>query len=391
MPEVIFGAVMHQPWRIRRFTFLEIGKHKNYFDDALNARIFRRVARKSYIPTLKLMRDLVEDDGFKINLSFTGTFWDQALAFDKRVIEHLKRLFETGGLEIIAETYYHSLAFLVSRQEFEEQVRKHLELVEREFGFKPNFFRNTEAMYSDEVARAVEALGFRGIITEGSEKILGWRNPNWVYQADDTDLILLCRNYRLSDDIAFRFSARGWEEWPLTADKYASWLAAVPDPIVLIYIDFETFGEHHWPESGIFEFLEWLPKEVKKWKNVRWAHVSEMLSKKPVDKIFSPFFISWADMDRDLSAWLGNKMQQAAFNAYKKLEPLAKKAGKEYLEIWRRLGTSDHFYYMSTKWHAGDEEVHSYFRGEAYSSPYEAFANYMNILQDFRLLLEEVT
>ena len=389
MPKVAFCAVMHQPWRIRRYRFIDVGRHLDYFDEKLNRRIFERVARKSYIPALKIMKDLAEDTPFKINLSFTGTFLDQAEKYEPVVIKLLQELYHTGKMEIIAETYYHSLAFLISEREFREEVKLHLRRIRELFGTRPKIFRNTEAMYSNEVARSVEKMGFRGIVTEGSEKFLGWRSPNWPYRADGTNLHLFLRNYRLSDDIAFRFSARSWEEWPLTADKYAIWLSAVNEPHVVIYIDFETFGEHHWPESGIFDFLSHLPYEVAKWKNVRWANLRELLKEKPVDSLDIPFFVSWADMDRDLSAWLGNRMQKAAFEAVKSLEPIVRRVNfEEVWETWRRLITSDHFYYMSTKF-AGDEEVHSYFRGEVYSNPYEAFANYMNILQDFMLFLRE--
>ncbi|MBR9679976.1 MAG: alpha-amylase [Candidatus Altiarchaeota archaeon] len=389
MVKLGFSAVLHQPWRIRKFNFLEIGQGKNYFDEELNKSLFKRISRKSYLPTLKIMTELAEDHkDFRINLSFTGSFLDQAERYRPKVLTALKELNKTGALEIAAETYYHSLAFLVSAGEFDAQVKLHLKKMKELFNVRPVIFRNTESFYNNDVAKAAERLGFKGIITEGSEKFLGWRSPGHPYRADGTKLMLLLRNYRMSDDIGFRFSAPMWEEYPLTADKYASWMSAVSDPYVMIYIDFETFGEHHWPETGIMEFLRHLPSEMSKYSNVSWVKLSELLKLKPVDSLDIPWFVSWADVDRDLSAWLGNRMQQSAFNSHKSLEADVKKtADPELLETWRKLGTSDHFYYMSTKF-AGDEEVHNYFRCEVYSSPYEAFSNYMNILQDFKLAVK---
>ncbi len=382
--QVAFCAVLHQPWRIARYTFFDIGHHRNYFDDALNRRLFERIARKSYLPALKLMKELCEDAGFRVNLSITGTFFEQAKRYRPAVIRALRELHGTGGLEFIGETYYHSLAFLLSEDEFREQVDLHRKLLKDEFGEQAGVFRNTESFYNDDVAAAVERLGFRGVITEGSEKLLGWRSPGYPYQADGTGIQLFMRNYKLSDDIAFRFSARGWEEWPLTADKYGAWLEAMPDPFTLIFIDFETFGEHHWEETGIFEFLRHLPRKAR----VEWVNISKLLTRKFADRLSTKDFLSWADMDRDLSAWLGNDMQRSAFHFLRDLEgPVKAKGDPELLETWRKLTTSDHLYYLSTKL-AGDEEVHSYFRGEAYSSPYEAFTNFMNILQDLRSLIQ---
>ena len=386
MHKVAFSSVLHQPWRMSQYTFFDIGHHKQYFDNSLNKRLFERIARKSYVPTLKILKDLCEDSGFKINLSITGTFYEQAKEYAPQVLKHFKALYDTGKLEVIGETYYHSLAFLISQFEFKEQVAKHLKMLDSFLGAKPTIFRNTESMYHDDVAKAAEKLKFKGIITEGSEKILGWRDPGYPYRAGDSKLQLFMRNYRLSDDIAFRFSAKSWGGYPLTADKYAAWLSAMPTPFTMVFIDFETFGEHQWEDTGIFEFLKHLPKEAK---GIEWVNLSELRSDKFVDTIHSHDFISWADMDRDLSAWLGNDMQKSAFRRLAEMEKPVKDTKDEGLiEFWRRLTTSDHLYYMSTKF-AGDEEVHSYFRGEAYSSAYEAFTNFMNILQDLRTLVDE--
>ncbi len=390
MADVAFCAVLHQPWRIRRYSFLNIGEHKDYFNDALNKSLFERISRKCYLPALKLLKDLSEDyKDFKVNLSFTGTFLDQAQQYKPQVITAIKKLNETGKLEMIGETYYHSLAFFVSEREFHEQIKMHSQKIKMLFGAKPKIFRNTESLYSDSIARSVEKLGFKGIITEGTEKFLGWRSSGYPYRADGTKMHLLLRNYKLSDDIAFRFSARDWQEYPLTAEKYAYWLGAVQDRFAIIYIDFETFGEHQWPETGIFEFLKYLPAYVEKHKHVHWTNLSRLLKLETVDTLNIPWFVSWADQDRDTSAWFGNKMQRTAFETAKSLEKkVLETKNKKIIDTWRRLMTSDHFYYMSTKL-AGDEEVHSYFRDEVYENPYEAFANYMNIIQDFRMELDE--
>lgn len=389
MHRTAFCSVLHQPWRISKYSFFDIGSHKNYFDDNLNKRLFERVARKSYLPTLKILKDLCEDTEFKVNLSLTGTFLDQAERYRPAVLKALQELYNTGRMEIIGETYYHSLGFLISEKEFRDQVKLHLASLKNLFGGKPNIFRNTESFYNDDVAVAAEKMRFKGIITEGSEKILGWRNPGYPYRADRTKLQLFMRNYRLSDDIAFRFSSRMWEGYPLTADKYAAWLGSQPTPFTVIFIDFETFGEHQWEDTGIFEFLRHLPRYANSGSNIRWSNLTELLSEEYVDSLHSPNFISWADCDRDLSAWLGNEMQNSAFNFLKELEGPVKAAKDQHLlETWRWLTTSDHLYYMSTKF-AGDEEVHNYFRCEAYGSPYDAFTNYMNILQDLKSLVEE--
>jgi alpha-amylase len=298
------------------------------------------------------------------------------------VIESFKQLANTGNVEFLSETYYHSLSALFSQKEFEEQIKLHRNLINDLFGQKSEVFRNTEAMYSNGIAKIIENLGYKGIITEGHEKVLSWRSPNYLYKPTGCEnIVSLLRNYKLSDDIGFRFSAKWWEEYPLTADKYATWLSKCEGDCVNLFIDYETFGEHQWQDTGIFEFLRHLPNEVFKYKNLDFKTPSEIVkSYNPVGSIDVPYVLSWADVDRDASAWLENDMQRFAFEQMTKLEEKIKQ-NPELLKIWRMLQTSDHFYYMCTKWFA-DGDVHKYFN--AYDSPYDAFINYMNVLQDIK-------
>jgi len=352
---------------------------KNYFSNPKNEEVFKRVCRKCYIPANSLMLDLINkyNGQFRFSFSITGTFIEQAKMFNPEVIESFRELVKTGCVDLLDETYYHSLAFLISEKEFTEQIRMHRRLMKKEFNYSPSVFRNTEAMYSNKVAEIAKQMGYKAVVAEGWEKYLGWRSPNYVYCAP-SGINLLLRNYKLSDDIGFRFSARSWNEFPLTADKYASWLSTCPGEIVNLFIDYETFGEHQWQETGIFEFLRHLPAEVLKYQHMSFAKLNETALETPVAELSMPDVISWADIDRDLSAWLGNNIQQKAFEFLKSFD--GKLKGKA-LELWRKLQTSDHFYYMCTKWFA-DGDVHKYFN--AYDTPYDAYINYVNVLQDLQ-------
>jgi len=371
--------------RIGHYTFFDIGSSKSYFDEQKNLSYLERVLNKCYLPTNKLILDLINQTSgaFKVNFSITGTLLEQLEKYSPKVIESFEALLDTGCAELFCETYYHSLSFLISEKEFMEQIKLHRKKIKEMFGVRPKVFRNTEAVYNNDIARIVSKLGFKGAITEGCEKILGWRSPNYLYKAKGVPLMLLLRNYRLSDDIAFRFSERSWQEYPLTADKYANWIAATTGECINIFMDYETFGEHQWPETGIFEFLRYLPKEILNFKHLEFALVSQVIKKlKPKDELDVPMFISWADIDRDLSAWLENKMQMHAFNELKSLEKDIKKSkNAELIHNWRLLQTSDHFYYMCTKWFA-DGDVHKYFN--PYETPYDAYINYMNVLSDLK-------
>ena len=382
MTSLCFYFQVHQPLRLNKFTVFT--QNAPYFDDNRNKHYFERIARKCYLPTNEVLLGLIDQYGkkFKIAFSLTGIFVEQCKKFAPQVLDSFKELSKTKSVEFLNETYYHSLAALFSMDEFKSQIELHKAMIKDNFKQNPKVFRNTEAMYSNQIAKAVEDMGYDGIITEGYESILGWRSANYLYKPKDCKSIsALLRNYKLSDDIGFRFSAKWWEEYPLTADKYASWLSASEGDCINLFIDYETFGEHQWEDTGIFEFLRHLPNEVLKYKNLDFKTPSEVVkSYKPVGVIDVPFILSWADVQRDTSAWLENDMQRLAFEQMSKLENMVKK-NQELLHTWRLLQTSDHFYYMCTKWWA-DGDVHKYFN--PYNSPYDAFINYMNILQDIK-------
>jgi len=382
MTSICFYFQVHQPVRLNRFNIFS--NNNSYFDETRNRHIFEKISNKCYIPTNNLLLNLIDEykNKFKIAFSLTGVFIEQCQKYSPDVIESFKQLASTKNVEFLSETYYHSLAALFSQKEFEEQIKLHKNLINDLFGQKPEIFRNTEAMYSNSIANIVENLGYKGIITEGHEKILSWRSPNYLYKPLGCEkIVALLRNYKLSDDIGFRFSAKWWEDYPLTADKYAAWLSKCEGDCINLFIDYETFGEHQWQDTGIFEFLKHLPIEILKYNYLDFKTPSEVVkSYKTVGIIDVPYILSWADVDRDTSAWLENEMQRFAFEQMTKLEEKIKK-NPELLKIWRTLQTSDHFYYMCTKWFA-DGDVHKYFN--AYDSPYDAFINFMNVLQDIK-------
>jgi len=395
MPAVCCYFEVHQPFRINRFSVFHIGGDVNpydaYFNHDLNRKIFERVANKCYLPTNRLLLDLIKqfNGKFRISFSITGTFMEYCDRYMPEVMESFKELFRTGCVDLIGETYYHSLSGIFDDlSEFEDQVNLHRETLMRRFNYEPAVFRNTEAIYDNRIAKKIEEMGFRGIITEGTEKILGWRSPNYLYKpVNAPNLKVLLRNHQLSDDIAFRFSASGWNEFPLTAEKFGSWVSASEGDLVNIFMDYETFGEHQWPETGIFDFLRHLPDEILRYPNNEFITVREAVERfSPVGEIDVPFAISWADTERDVSTWLGNDMQIACFNELKEIGRRVREKGDENLiRLWRLLQTSDHLYYISTKGLA-DGDVHKYF--SPYSGPYEGFINYMNILQDLKQRVE---
>ncbi len=380
---------VHQPIRLKRYSVFEIGHHNNYFDESKNEAIIRKVTHKCYLPANKLVLDLINrtDGKFKVAYSMTGIVLEQLEKFAPEVIDSFKKLAETGCVEILDETYYHTLSFLYSKNEFKEQVELHNKKIRQLFGLKPKVFRNTELVYNNEIADFAEKMGYKGILAEGADHILQWRSPNFVYSPKGLKNIrLLLKNYRLSDDIAFRFSEKSWKEFPLTAPKYAQWINAINGNgnVVNLFMDYETFGEHQWEDKGIFEFLGHLPHEILKHEDNDFVTPSEAIGRyKPVAELDFPHFVSWADVERDLSAWRGNRLQEEALKQIYLLETAVKLSSNPRMtDEWRKLQTSDHFYYMCTKWF-NDGDVHKYFN--PYDSPYDAFITYMNILNDFRI------
>jgi alpha-amylase len=416
---VVFYFQVHQPFRLKRYSVFD--SHPFYFDTEKNGAICRKVAEKCYRPTTKLILDMVRKHkgNFRVSYSITGVVLDQLQEFAPDVIDLFKALADSGCCEFLGETYYHSLSFLYSRQEFTEQVLAHSRKIEELFGQTPRVFRNTELIYSNDVARTIAEMRderdqprFRGIIAEGADRILGHRSPNYVYRPPSGNsaplmgrtgkpLGILLKNYRLSDDIAFRFSNRGWAEWPLSAEKFAGWVNQINGDgyICNLFMDYETFGEHQWEDTGIFRFLDALPGkvfDVNPGEN-HFNTPSEALHQfAPVGEYDAPQFISWADTERDLTAWLGNAMQANALEETYRLERAvkhrlaqARASGDDHqiseathlLEDWRKLTTSDHFYYMCTKYFA-DGDVHKYFN--PYDSPYDSYINFMNVLDNVR-------
>lgn len=393
---IVLYLHVHQPYRVRHYTVFDSGADHNYFDaayedDTSNERILRKVAEKSYLPTnARLLKFLQDNPSFKLSLSLTGTVIEQLERWCPEALESFKALTDTGRVEILAETYHHSLAFFYSRSEFEIQVEMHKQKVQAVFGQTPRVFRNTELAYNNDLAHWADQAGYKGILAEGWDPILGWRNPNFMYQPTYTDNIrLLLKNYKLSDDIAFRFGDQNWSEWPLTADKFAHWLSEDHQATNFnLFMDYETFGEHQWQESGIFAFLDHLPSEWLKTEGHTFMTVSEAIDTfEPVDRIDMPQTVTWADTERDLSAWLGNAMQHNAVNAlYGLADKIIGSNDLVLIENWRRLQTSDHLYYMCTKWF-NDGDVHAYF--SPYKTPYEAYINFMNVYHDLRFRLAE--
>ena len=384
MKTVCLYFQVHQPWRLKKYRFFNMGKDHNYLDDLANRSILQKVARQCYLPMNAMLLKLIEEHKgqFRCSFSITGIAIEQFKAYAPEVLESFKAL---------AETYSHSLASLASKEDFADQVKLHAQMIKKEFGMKPTAFRNTELIYSDEIGAMVSELGYKTMLAEGARHILGWKSPNYIYaNAIDQKMRLLLRNYKLSDDIAFRFSNQGWDEYPLTADKYVSWLTSeeTPGEVVNLFMDYETFGEHQGVETGIFDFMKALPAIALASGQLEFATVSEAAKKyQPVSVLHCPHTMSWADEERDVTAWLGNELQNEAFSKlYALKEKIAKLKSEDFNYVWNFMQTSDHFYYMATKW-LSDGDVHSYFN--PYDSAYDAFINYMNVLSDFEIEVDK--
>jgi len=400
LPDICLILEVHQPFRLNRNFNFELVTHQKisskdlfdiYFDHKLNREIFMRISEKCYFPASRILLEQMdrfkgEKKQFKVSFSFSGVFLEQCEMWNPDLLDLFKQIIKTGCAEILSQTYYHSLSSLnaLDRSEFIEQIEMHRQKIRDLFGYMPGTFENTECLYNDEIAKVAEKMGFKSILTEGADRILGWRSPNFIYKAYGSEIRILLRNYRLSDDIGFRFASTQWDQWPLTADKYAAWLAHTYGQVITLFMDYETFGEHYWAESGILEFLRWLPIEAQKWENLSWSTPSEVIRKHaPCGEISVPpeRTVSWADVERDISAWLSNPQQNTAFNMINELGPLVKELNDaNLLKIWRYMQTSDHFYYMYTR---GGESgmVHDSFN--PYGSPMEAFITYIGVLLDF--------
>lgn len=386
---------VHQPVRLRKYHFFDIGKSHDYYDDFANRTITRKVAERCYLPANKMMLELIKKYGknFKVSFSISGLAIEQFEKYAPEVIDSFKALAETGCVEFLAETYSHSLASLANEKEFNNQVKQHAELIKKLFGYTPVTFRNTELIYSDKIGEMVAHMGYTTMLTEGAKHILGWKSPNYVYTNSlNPKLKLLLKNFRLSDDIAFRFSDRSWGEWPLTAEKYTGWLteAVQKEDVINLFMDYETLGEHQQEETGIFAFMRSLPEQVLSTAAFEFLTPREVVAKhQPVAPLNVPFPISWADEERDLTAWLGNELQMEAFEELYKMRDKVKVLDEPKINYdYKCLQASDHFYYMCTKLFS-DGIVHQYFT--PYDSPYEAFINYMNVLSDFIAQVDEKT
>ena len=383
---------VHQPRRLRRFHFLDVGSGHNYFDDGLNKEIMCRIATHCYLPTNQLLLKIIEKHPeLRVTFSISGTAIEQFERFAPQVLHSFRQLADTGSVEFLAETYYHSLSYFISNEEFIEQIALHKQKLNVAIGVHPTFFRNTELIYSDAIGRIVSELGFSGIYIDGIEKVLNGRTPNSLYRHPEENLVLIPRNYRLSDDIAFRYSDQNWSEWPLTGNKFARWISSIPvnERVVNLAMDYETFGEHKTSASGIFDFLHEFIMAILQEKKFQFVNPSEASRLLPAEEIVSTeSAISWADESRDVSAWLGNDMQRDAFDSlYRFHEFIVESSNQKLIDAYRHLQTSDHFYYIATK-SGGDRAVHQYF--SPYGSPYEAFMNFMNIVSDleFRVKME---
>lgn len=393
MRAICFCFQVHQPFRFRRYRFFDIGNDHYYYDDFANETVMRKVANHSYLPVNKLLLKLIEkyQGKFRISFSISGIALEQFRLYAPEVLESFQALAKTGQVEFLSETYSHSLVSLKNKDIFAAQIRKHDDLIMACFGQKPTVFNNTELIYSDEIGATVATLGFKAMLAEGAKHVLGWKSPNYLYcNAINPRLKVLMRNFRLSDDIAFRFSNHEWNEYPLTPQKFTKWLNANPnDEIVNLFMNYEALGELQTESTGIFRFIEELPEGIIRDPGLKFATPSEIADEyQPIAAVSVPNTTSWADEERDLTAWLGNEMQQEAFNKlYELQERMGRVQDETLIKDWDALQVSDHFYYMCTKFFS-DGEVHTYFN--PYESPYEAFINYMNVLSDFKIRLNSV-
>ncbi len=384
---ICFHFHVHQPLRLKTYRFFNMGKDHNYLDMSANRSIIQRLATECYLPMNNLLLDLIErhKGAFKVSLSISGLAIEQFKHYTPDVLESFKKLAATGCVEFVAGSYSHSLSSLVEGKEFEQEVKSQMAMIKKEFGQTPTTFANTELIYSDIIGERVAAMGFKTMVTEGAKHVLGWKSPNYIYaNAINQKLRLALRNYKLSDDICLRFSNQGWEGWPLTADKYTEWLSSSAGEVVNLIMDYETFGEYQKANSGIFEFMRALPDRVLATGEMEFATISEATTAhQPIGVLHCPHPMSWTDEERDITAWLGNELQNEAFSKLYAMQGDINRLGeKDYDYVWNFMKASDNFYYMATKWFS-DGDTHSY--SNPYDSSYAAFINYMNVLSDFEI------
>ncbi len=391
MQSICLGFQIHQPFRHRRYRFFDIGNDHYYYDDYANETVMRKMAGQSYLPLNKLLLEMAGKwkGKFKVAFSISGVALEQFQLYAPEVIESFKKLSDTGCVEFLSETWSHSLAALKDAEEFKEQVRQHDERIFQLFGQKPRVFRNTEMIYSDEIGEQIVKMGYTAVLTEGAKHVLGWKSPNFMYvNAANPRLKVLMRNFKLSDDIAFRFSDKNWSEFPLTAQKYIHWLEELDanEEVLNLFFGYELFGQEQQRECGVFSFLEDLIERIVKSEKLKFAAPSEVVEQlQPVSAVSIPHPISWADEERDLTPWLGNSMQKEAFEKLYVLKAqMARCTNDELLKDWNYLQSSDHFNYMSTKYFSDGTRNNP---ANPFDSPYEAFINYMNVLSDFKIRL----
>jgi len=394
MVSVCFYFQVHQPFRLRKYSIFDIGNNSDYFDEKKNKEIIEKVARKCYLPTNRLLLKLIKKHKgeFKVSFCISGVALDQFELYAPEVLYSFRELAKTGQVEFLNETYYHSLSFLFDKEEFKEQIKLHKKKVKDLFGQDSKVFRNTELIYNNEMANFVQGMGYKTILAEGADHILGWRSPNFIYTPKTAEKMkLMLKNYKLSDDVAFRFSNKGWKEYPLTVDRYAQWISTANGNghVINLFMDYETFGEHQWEDTGIFEFMEHLPDELLKHPDNDFVTVSQAAERySSVSELDIHNFVSWADVERDLSAWLGNSLQNAAASELYRVGKLVKQIkDPKILDDWRKLTTSDHFYYMCIKWFS-DGDVHKYFN--PYDTPYDGFIAFMNALNDIVIRIRDI-
>ena len=390
---VCFYFQVHQPFRLRKdYDFFSIGKNHNFIDHTSNRQIMEKIAKNCYLPANKVLLEAIKKNPGKINISFSisGTALEQFELYTPEVLESFQELAQTGNVEFLAETWHHSLASVLSENEFVEQVKLHRDKIQKVFGQKPTTFRNTELIYNNRIATIAEQLGFTATLAEGVDKMLGWRSPNFIYTPKDTNIALLLKNYKLSDEIAFRFSNKFWRKKPLTAAEYMTYLEKLSSkkvPYIGLFMDYETFGEHHRKEDGILSLLAELMNLLSKNDSMELATPKEVArTRRSMGELDIPEYTSWADRERDLSAWLGNSMQNSTAKLLYSMEKDIKTSkNEELIRDWRRLLTSDHNYYACTKYY-GDGAVHNYF--SPYNSPHDAFMIYANAINDVKIRLE---